>query len=84
MINSQAVATGCMAWLSHGAISRHVRELERLYGTKLVKRLSKSSEPTPAGPAMAETLSEGFRLLNRAVARLSIGPLRGRFRLGAK
>lgn len=61
--------------VSHGAISRHVRELERLYGTKLVERLSKSSEPTPAGADMAETLSEGFRLLNRAVARLSLGPL---------
>lgn len=61
--------------VSHGAISRHIRELERLYGTKLVQRLSKSSEPTPAGAEMAHTLSEGFRSLNLAVARLSVGPL---------
>ena len=43
--------------VSHGAISRHVRELERLYGAKLVERLSKSSEPTPVGADMAETVS---------------------------
>ncbi|MBD8555211.1 LysR family transcriptional regulator [Rhizobium sp. CFBP 8762] len=61
--------------VSHGAISRHVRELERLYGTTLVRRLSKSSEPTPTGSEMAQTLSEGFRSLNLAVARLSAGPL---------
>ncbi|MBW9089795.1 LysR family transcriptional regulator [Rhizobium wenxiniae] len=61
--------------VSHGAISRHVRELERLYATTLVRRLSKSSEPTPAGAEMAQTLSEGFRSLNLAVARLSAGPL---------
>ncbi len=61
--------------VSHGAISRHVRELERLYATTLVRRLSKSSEPTPAGAEMAHTLSEGFRSLNLAVARLSAGPL---------
>lgn len=60
--------------VTHGAISRHIRELERLYGTKLVERLSKSSEPTPAGAEMAQTLSEGFRSLNLAVARLSAGP----------
>ncbi|NTA19078.1 LysR substrate-binding domain-containing protein [Agrobacterium tumefaciens] len=61
--------------VSHGAISRHIRELERLYATTLVRRLSKSSEPTPAGAEMALTLSEGFRSLNLAVARLSTGPL---------
>ncbi|UVD59939.1 LysR family transcriptional regulator (plasmid) [Rhizobium sp. Pop5] len=61
--------------VSHGAISRHVRELERLYATTLVRRLSKSSEPTPAGAEMAQTLSEGFRSLKLAVARLSAGPL---------
>ncbi len=61
--------------VSHGAISRHVRELERSYGTKLVQRMSKSSEPTPAGAEMAATLSDGFRLLNLAVSRLSSGPL---------
>lgn len=61
--------------VSHGAISRHIRELERLYGTKLLERLSKSSEPTPTGAEMAQTLSEGFRTLNLAVARLSVGPL---------
>ncbi|WCK05434.1 LysR substrate-binding domain-containing protein [Agrobacterium tumefaciens] len=61
--------------VSHGAISRHIRELERLYGTRLLERLSKSSEPTPAGAEMAQSLSEGFRTLNLAVARLSVGPL---------
>jgi DNA-binding transcriptional LysR family regulator len=61
--------------VSHGAISRHVRELERLYATTLVRRLSKSSEPTPAGAEMAQALSEGFRSLSLAVARLSAGPL---------
>ncbi|ARQ13217.1 LysR family transcriptional regulator protein (plasmid) [Rhizobium etli] len=61
--------------VSHGAISRHIRELERLYATKLVRRLSKSSEPTSAGAEMAQTLSDGFRSLNLAVARLSVGPL---------
>jgi LysR family glycine cleavage system transcriptional activator len=61
--------------VSHGAISRHVRELERLYGAKLVERLSKSSEPTPVGAEMAQTVGEGFRLLGLAVGRLSLGPL---------
>lgn len=61
--------------VSHGAISRHVRQLERLYGTQLVRRLSKASEPTPVGAEMARTLTEGFRLLNLAVARVAKGPL---------
>lgn len=54
---------------------RPLAALERLYGTRLLERLSKSSEPTPAGAEMAQSLSEGFRTLNLAVARLSVGPL---------
>jgi DNA-binding transcriptional LysR family regulator len=61
--------------VTHGAISRHIRELESEYGLPLLRRLPKSVEPTPAGAQLATTLGEAFQLMHLGVSRLAPGPL---------
>ena len=61
--------------VTHGAISRHIRELEADYGLPLLRRLPKSVEPTPAGAQLATTLGEAFQLMHLGVSRLAPGPL---------
>jgi DNA-binding transcriptional LysR family regulator len=61
--------------VTHGAISRHIRELEAEYGLPLLRRLPKSVEPTPAGAQLATTLNEAFQLIYLGVSRLAPGPL---------
>ncbi|HEX2726713.1 MAG TPA: LysR substrate-binding domain-containing protein, partial [Beijerinckiaceae bacterium] len=61
--------------VTHGAISRHIRELEAEYGMPLLRRLPKSVEPTPAGAQLATILGEAFQLMHLGVSRLAPGPL---------
>jgi LysR family glycine cleavage system transcriptional activator len=61
--------------VTHGAVSRHVNALEDQFGVPLLRRLPRSVAPTPEGAALAGQLSEAFRLMREAVARLEPGPL---------
>lgn len=61
--------------VTHGAISRHVNALEDLFGVPLLRRLARSVTPTTEGAALAGQLTEAFRVMRKAVARLAPGPL---------
>ncbi|WP_431270264.1 LysR family transcriptional regulator [Dankookia sp. P2] len=61
--------------VTHGAISRHIQALEAQFGIPLLRRLSKSVEPTPPAAQLAASLSEAFGLMQLGVARLAPGPL---------
>jgi LysR family transcriptional regulator, glycine cleavage system transcriptional activator len=61
--------------VTHGAVSRHIRELEALFGLPLLLRLPKSVAPTPAGSQLAVNLGQAFDLMHQGVARLAPGPL---------
>jgi LysR family transcriptional regulator, glycine cleavage system transcriptional activator len=61
--------------VTHGAVSRHIRELESQFGLPLLVRLPKSVAPTPAGSHLAANLSAAFELMHQGVARLAPGPL---------
>lgn len=61
--------------VTHGAVSRHIRELESLFGLPLLVRLPKSVAPTPAGSQLAANLGAAFELMHQGVARLAPGPL---------
>lgn len=61
--------------VTHGAISRHIHSLEEQFGMPLLQRLARSVEPTPEGAALATQLTDAFRLMQMAVARLAPGPV---------
>ena len=61
--------------VTHGAVSRHVRELEARFGVALLRRLPKAVEPTPAGAQLLASLGEAFELMHLGVSRLAPGPL---------
>jgi LysR family glycine cleavage system transcriptional activator len=61
--------------VTHGAVSRHIRELEAQFGLPLLLRLPKSVVPTPAGSQLALNLGQAFELMHQGVARLAPGPL---------
>lgn len=62
-------------FVTHGAISRHVHLLEDQYGVPLLIRHARSVSPTSEGAALAAQLTEAFRLMREAVARLAPGPV---------
>ncbi len=62
-------------FVTHGAISRHIHSLEEQYGVRLLVRHARSVSPTPEGAALAGQLTEAFRLMREAVARLEPGPV---------
>jgi LysR family transcriptional regulator, glycine cleavage system transcriptional activator len=62
-------------FVTHGAISRHVHLLEDQFGVPLLVRHSRSVSPTPEGAALSAQLTEAFRLMREAVARLKPGPV---------
>lgn len=62
-------------FVTHGAISRHVHLLEEQFGVRLLVRHPRSVSPTPEGAALAGQLTEAFRLMREAIARLEPGPV---------
>ena len=68
--------------VSPGAISRHVRQLERFLGTELFVRQSNAVTLTPAGNRYARKVSRIVRDLRRATAEVrtpdpAVGPRSG-------
>ena len=62
-------------FVTHGAISRHIHLLEDQFGVRLLVRHPRSVSPTPEGAALAGQLTEAFRLMREAIARLEPGPV---------
>ncbi len=61
--------------VTHGAISRHIKSLEDIFGMPLLLRHARSIEPTPEGSRLAGELSRAFALISASVAQLRPGPL---------
>ena len=61
--------------VTHGAISRHIRSLEELFGVVLLTRGPHATEPTPEGARLAERLSVAFDMIQAGIDQLKPGPL---------
>ena len=61
--------------VTHGAISRHVRSLERTLGIQLLRRSAHATEATPQGARLADGLSSGFSQIQSSIDQLKPGPL---------
>ena len=68
-------AAAAELFVTHGAISRHIHVLEDQFGVRLLVRHARSVSPTPEGTALAGQLTEAFRLMREAIARLEPGPV---------
>ncbi|GGF55409.1 LysR family transcriptional regulator [Azorhizobium oxalatiphilum] len=73
-LGSMSAAAGELG-VTHGAVSRHVRELEAQFGLSLLRRQPKSVVPTPGGAQLASCLGEAFDLMRLGVSRLAPSPL---------
>lgn len=61
--------------VTHGAISRHVRSLEDMFGVVLLTRGAHSTDPTPEGARLAEGLAAAFNTIHASLEQLKPGPL---------
>lgn len=73
-LRSMSAAAGELA-VTHGAISRHIKSLEDVFGVPLLHRGARGIEATPEGARLAGELSGAFSLIEAAVAQLRPGPL---------
>src|SRR5262245_19817656 len=62
-------------FVTHGAVSRHIRSLEDQLGGVLLDRGGQATEPTSDGARLAEGLATAFRLIQASVEQLKPGPL---------
>lgn len=62
-------------FVTHGAISRHVRALERTLGVDLFNRDKHTLEPTAEGLRLAEGLANAFSLIEASIDRVRPTPL---------
>src|ERR1700760_365923 len=61
--------------VTHGAISRHIKSLEEMFGIPLMVRGTRSVVATPEGARLANDLSNAFALIASSVEQLQPGPL---------
>jgi LysR family glycine cleavage system transcriptional activator len=61
--------------VTHGAVSRHVRSLEDMFGVVLLNRGPHSTDPTPEGTRLAEGLAAAFNTIQASIEQLKPGPL---------
>jgi DNA-binding transcriptional LysR family regulator len=61
--------------VTHGAVSRHIKSLEQMFGIPLLLRGARSVEPTPEGGRLAAELSRAFDLIASSLEQLQPGPL---------
>ena len=61
--------------VTHGAVSRQIKSLEAAMGVTLLKRGSRSLEPTPEGARLAEGLTAAFGTVYATLERVKPGPL---------
>ena len=72
---SSMTAAAAELSVTHGAVSRHVKSLEEMFGIPLLLRGSRSVDPTPEGARLASELSSAFALIASSVEQLQPGPL---------
>lgn len=68
-------AAAAELFVTHGAVSRHIRSLEDQMGVTLLERNGQSSQPTAEGARLAGGLATAFRLIQASVEQLRPGPL---------
>ena len=68
-------AAGDELFVTHGAVSRHIRSLEDQIGILLLDRGGQSAAPTPDGTRLADGLASAFRLIQASVEQLKPAPL---------
>lgn len=68
-------AAAAELFVTHGAVSRHIRSLEDQMGVILLERSGQSSQPTAEGARLAGGLATAFRLIQASVEQLRPGPL---------
>ncbi|MFT4096707.1 MAG: LysR substrate-binding domain-containing protein [Rhodoblastus sp.] len=61
--------------VTHGAISRHIKSLEDMFGVALLVRGARAVQATPEGGRLAMDLTSAFALINASVEQLQPGPL---------
>jgi DNA-binding transcriptional LysR family regulator len=61
--------------VTHGAISRHIKSLEDIFGLALLSRGPRNVTPTPEGAKLASDLSHAFGLISASVESLKPGSL---------
>jgi len=61
--------------VTHGAVSRHIKSLEEMFGIPLLLRGARSVQATPEGARFATELSSAFALIAKSVEQLHPGPL---------
>jgi LysR family transcriptional regulator, glycine cleavage system transcriptional activator len=61
--------------VTHGAVSRHIKGLEDMFGIPLVVRGARSVQPTPEGGRLASDLLRAFELIASSIEQLQPGPL---------
>lgn len=61
--------------VTHGAVSRHIKSLEDMFGIPLLLRGARSVQATPEGARLAMELSSAFALISSSVEQLQPGPL---------
>ena len=61
--------------VTHGAVSRHIKSLEEMFGIPLLLRGARSVQPTTEGARLAVELSRAFALITSSVEQLQPGPL---------
>jgi DNA-binding transcriptional LysR family regulator len=61
--------------VTHGAVSRHIRSLEDMFGVVLLNRGPHSTDPTPDGARLAEGLAAAFNTIQASIEQLKPGPL---------
>lgn len=61
--------------VTHGAISRHVKQLEDTIGLPLLQRAANGASPTEEGRRLAEGLSRAFALIQSSIEELRPGPV---------
>lgn len=63
-------AAAAELYVTHGAVSRHIRSLEDQLGVLLLDRSGQSTAPTPDGARLAGGLATAFRLIQASVEQL--------------
>jgi DNA-binding transcriptional LysR family regulator len=61
--------------VTHGAVSRHIKSLEQIFGIPLLLRGARSVQATPEGGRLVGELSRAFDLIASSVEQLQPGPL---------
>jgi DNA-binding transcriptional ArsR family regulator len=61
--------------VTHGAVSRHIKSLEEMFGIPLLLRGARSVHATAEGGRLAAELSRAFDLITSSVEQIQPGPL---------